>query len=169
MKRWMLCVLLALSVMIFSSSTAPGRAASSMQLVGGGLIGSPIKGKTIDSPSDFGLAVTADGGTFVCSMAGPLTGGFMGLKVMTVEGPVTKGSLSLHGNTATFKGNATVVLVPGMKKEPVQILNDVPYTVTVGFGGPGKGWLMMRVPQFTKVLGGDTGGIMKIGSIAIGK
>jgi hypothetical protein len=40
-----------------------------MQLVGAGLIGDPVPGKTIHSPSDFGLAVTADGGTFVCSMA----------------------------------------------------------------------------------------------------
>lgn len=56
-----------------------------------------------------------------------------------------------------------------MNKEPVQVLNNVPYTVTVGFGGPGKGWLMMKVPDFTKVLGGDTGGIVKIGSIVLQK
>jgi hypothetical protein len=140
-----------------------------MQLVGGGLIGSPIPGKTIDSPSDFGFAVTPDGGTFVCSMAGPLTGGFKGFKVMTVEGPVAKGSLSVHGSTASFGGNATVVLAPGMQKEPVQILADVPFTVTVGLGGPGKGWLMMHVPQFTKALGGDSGGMVKAGSITAGK
>lgn len=77
-----------------------------MQLVGAGLIGGPILGKTINSSSDFGLAVTADGGTFVCSMAGPLTGGFKGLKVMAVEGPVTKDSLNVGGNTATFSGRA---------------------------------------------------------------
>ncbi len=56
-----------------------------------------------------------------------------------------------------------------MNKEPVQVLNNVPYTVTAGFGGPGKGWLMMKVPAFTKVLGGDTGGIVKIGSIILQK
>ena len=86
----------------------------------------------------FGFAVTANGGTFVCSMAGPLTGGFKRLKVMTVEGPVAKGSLRVRGGTATFDGTATVVLVPGMKKEPVQILSNIPFTVTVGLGGPGK-------------------------------
>jgi hypothetical protein len=159
---------LVLSVLLFAGPLSPGRA-SSMQLVGGGLIGSPIKGKTIDSPSDFGFAVTSAGGTFLCSMAGPLTGGFMGMKVMTVEGPVTKGSLRLHGNTASFAGNATVILVPGMKKEPVQILTDVPYSVTVGTGGTGQGWLMMKVPQFTKMLGGDTGGMVKIGSVVLEK
>jgi len=71
-------------------------------------------------------------------MAGPLTGGFKRLKVMTVEGPVAKGSLRVRGGTATFDGTATVVLVPGMKKEPVQILSNIPFTVTVGLGGPGK-------------------------------
>ena len=168
MRLRLLGIFVALGLFVFAISTSPSRA-SSAQIVGGGLIGSPIKGKTIDSPSDFGFAVTNDGGTFVCSMAGPLTGGFKGLKVMTVEGPVTKGSLSLHGKTATFKGNATVVLVPGMQKEPVQVLADVPYTVTIGVGGPGKGWLMVQVPQFTKALGGDTGGMVKVGSIAIGR
>ncbi|MGQ0551404.1 MAG: hypothetical protein ACT4PY_17225 [Armatimonadota bacterium] len=144
----------------------PLGAAPMTQLVGAGLIGAPISGKTIDSASDFGFAVTRDGGTFVCSMAGPLTGGFKGLKVMTVEGPVDRGSLKFMGNTATFTGKATVVLVPGMQKEPVQILNDVPFTVNVGLGGPGKGWLRMTVPAFTKTLGGDTGGTLKIGSIS---
>jgi hypothetical protein len=150
-------------------SSFPVGAASSMQLVGAGLITDPIPGKTIKSPSDFGLAVTPGGGTFVCSMAGPLTGGFMSMTVMTVEGPVTKGSLRIDGNTGTFAGNATVVLVPGMKKEPVEILNNVPYSVTVGLGGPGKAWLMMKVPAFTQALGGDTGGVVKTGSIRLEK
>ncbi len=145
----------------------PTGAASPMQLVGAGLISNPIPGKTINSPSDFGFAVTRDGGTFVCSMAGPLTGGFKGLKVMTVEGPVAKGSLRVRGGIATFSGSATVVLVPGMKKEPVQILSNVPYSVTVGVGRAGKAWLMMKVPAFTKVLGGDTGGVVKVGSITL--
>lgn len=168
MKSWVLRFAVAV-VMVLLVGAPPSGMAASMQLVGGGLIGSPIPGKTIDSPSDVGFAVTSEGGTFVCSMAGPLTGGFKGLKVMTVEGPVTKGSLTVHGNTAAFKGLATVVLAPGMQKEPVQILADVPFTVTVGFGGPGKGWLMMQVPSFTKVLGGNTGGMLKVGSIAAGR
>jgi hypothetical protein len=160
---------LALTTVMLLLAGLPTSGATSMQLVGGGLIGAPIQGKTINSPSDFGLAATADGGTFVCSMAGPLTGNFMGMTVMTVEGPVTKGTLKITGRTATFAGNATVVLVPGMKKEPVEVLNNVPYSVIVGLGGPGKGWLMMKVPQFTKVLGGDTGGMIKVGSIALEK
>jgi hypothetical protein len=142
-------------------------AASSLQLVGAGLIEHPISGRTISSASDFGFAVTMAGGTFVCSMAGPLTGGFKGLKVMTVEGPVTKGSLRVQGNRATFRGSATVVLVPGMNKEAVQVISNVPYSVTVGFGGAGKAWLEMKVPSFTKTLGGNTGGTVKIGSIRL--
>ncbi len=168
MKSWAPRLVLV-AVLLLVIGPTPSGAAASMQLVCGGLIGSPIQGKTIGSPSDFGFAVTSDGGTFACSMAGPLTGGFHGLKVMTVEGPVAKGSLSLHGNTATFKGNATVVLAPGMNKQPVQILNNVPYSVTVGLGATGKGWLMMQVPQFTKALGGNTGGMVKVGSITVGK
>ncbi len=154
---------------LFSMGISSAGAAPMSQLVGGGLIGRPMPGKTIDSPSDFGFAVTSDGGTFVCSMAGPLTGGFKGLKVMTVEGPVDKASLKIMGTTAMFAGKATVVLVPGMQKEPVQVLSDVPFTVFVGLGGPGKGWLMMKVPAFAKVLGGDTGGWIKAGSISLGR
>lgn len=140
-------------------------AASMKQLVGGGLIVTPVSGKTINSPSDFGFAVNSDGGTFLCSMAGPLTGGFKGLKVMTVEGPVDKGSLKVTGNTATFTGKATIVLVPGMNGEPVSVLNGVAYTATVGLGGAEKAWLVLNVPAFTKTLGGNTGGMVKVGSI----
>ncbi len=164
----MLRVVFVVGVLLLAGVSYSG-AASMMQVVGAGLIGRPVPGKTIDSPSDFGFAVTSEGGTFVCSMAGPLTGGFKGLKVMTVEGPVDKGSLKIMGTTAMFSGKATVVLVPGMQKEPVQVLNEVPFTVAAGLGGPDKGWLMMKVPAFTKVLGGDTGGMVKVGSITRGK
>ncbi len=71
-------VVLVLGAFLLAAAHPLG-AAPMTQLVGGGLIGGPIPGKTIDSPSDFGFAVTHDSGTFVCSMAGPLTGGFKGL------------------------------------------------------------------------------------------
>lgn len=158
-------VVVALALLL--TGTQSTTAASPVQLVGAGLIGSPISGKTINSPSDFGFAATASGGTFVCSMAGPLTGGFKGLKVMTVEGPITAGSLKIRGQTASFSGKATVILVPGMDKSAVQILSGVPFTVTVGLGGAGTAWLTMNVPQFTKDLGGDTGGVVKVGSIRV--
>ncbi len=165
MKRLLYFVGVALVGIVLIGPTSVHSA--SMELVGAALIGAPIPGKTISSTSDVGFAVTAEGGTFVCSMAGPLTGGFKGLKVMTVEGPVDKGSLKIMGTTAMFSGKATVVLVPGMQKEPVQVLNEVPFTVAAGLGGPNKGWLMMKVPAFTKVLGGDTGGMIKVGRFSL--
>lgn len=161
----------ALSLVVLAAlllaGARPAATAPSTQLVGAGLISHPIKGKTISSASDFGFAVNAAGGTFLCSMAGPLTGGFKGLKVMTVEGPVTAGSLKIRGRTASFSGRATVILVPGMDNSAVQIMSSVPFTVTVRTGGAGNAWLTMKVPQFTKLLGGDTGGIVKIGSIRV--
>jgi len=166
MKQLRVYLLIALGILVLSGSVSMG---SSMQLTGAGLIGKPISGKTIDSPSDVGFAVSTAGGTFVCSMAGPLTGGFKGFTVMTVEGLVTKGSLKVRGSTASFSGTATVVLVPGMSKEPVQVLSSVPFTATVGLGGPGKGWLILKVPPFTKALGGDTGGVLKLGNFGLGK
>ncbi len=45
---------------------------------------------------------------------------------MTVEGPITAGTLKVTGATATFKGTATVVLVPGLDKSAVQILPNIP-------------------------------------------
>lgn len=160
-------ILIIMAVAFLFTGASSTAATTSVQLVGAGLIGGPIAGKTINSPSDFGFAATASGGTFLCSMAGPLTGGFKGLKVMTVEGPITPGSLKISGQTASFSGKATVILVPGMDKSPVQILTEVPFTVTVGLGGAGTAWLTMNVPQFTKDLGGDTGGIVKVGSIRV--
>lgn len=167
MDRWVIRVAAAVTVLL--AAGLPTSGAPSVQLVGAGLIDDPVPGKTIHSPSDFGFAVTADGGTFVCSMGGPLTGNFMGMKVMTVEGPVARGTLKVSGDTAAFAGTATVVLAPGMKKEPVEILNNIPYSVTVGLGGPRKAWLIMKVPSFTKALSGDTGGLVKIGTISWGK
>src|SRR2546427_12180172 len=70
-----------------------GREAS---VIGAGRIGNPIRGTMIPSASDFGFAVSERGGTFVCSMAGPETGGFAGFSVMLVERPGTPGSLEVH-------------------------------------------------------------------------
>ncbi len=165
MKRLLYFVGVVLVGVILIGPTAVQSA--SMELVGAALIGAPLPGKTISSTSDVGFAVTTEGGTFICSMAGPLTGGFKGLKVMTVEGPVTRDSLVVKSNTASFSGKATVVLVPGMDKGAVQLLNDVPFTATVGLGGPGRGWLILKVPAFTKTLGGNTGGMIKVGRFSL--
>jgi hypothetical protein len=138
------------------------------QLTGSGLISAPLAGRTISSPSDIGFAVTSSGGSFVCSMSGPVTGNFMGLTVMDVEGPVTPGSFSLKGDTATFTGTATITLVPGMHGESFQVLNGIAYKVTATLGGPGKGSMILDIPAFTATLGGDTGGVLKLGRIGLG-
>jgi hypothetical protein len=164
MKRLLLFVALALILSLAGPALVES---ASAELVGAALIGHPVSKKTIPSTSDVGFAVTAAGGMFVCSMAGPVTGGFKGLKVMTVEGPVTRGSFKVSGNTASFSGRATVVLVPGMNKAAVQLINDVPFTASVGVGGPGKGWLILKVPAFTKTLGGNTGGVIRVGRFSL--
>src|SRR5712691_13422552 len=76
-------------------------------------ISRPIEGETIATASDFGFAVDDHGGTYVCSMAGPETGGFAGFRVMLVEGPVSRGSLEIHEREMSFSGFATVALIPG--------------------------------------------------------
>jgi hypothetical protein len=151
--------------MTFPQVAAAGQ---SSELTGSGQIGAPVIGRTITSPSDIGFAVTSSGGYFLCSMSGPVTGGFMGLTVMDVEGPVTPHSLLIRADRASFSGNATITLVPGMGGQPVQVLNNVAFTVAVGLGGPGKGNLVLTIPAFTRALGGDTGGVLNIGRIAVG-
>src|SRR5437899_375391 len=77
-------------------------------VIGAGRIGNPVQGTTIPSASDFGFAVSRRGGTFVCSMAGPETGGFAGFRVMLVEGPVIPGSLEIHDQDVSFSGSDTI-------------------------------------------------------------
>lgn len=140
-----------------------------LQLTGVGQVGRPLHGQTIKSPSDFGFAVSKAGGNFLCSMGGSVTGGFMGLTLMDVEGPVAPHSLVVREGVASFAGIATIALVPGMHGEKVQILNNIPFSVTVGLGGPEDGYLILRIPAFTGVLGGDTGGKLRIGRIVWGE
>lgn len=134
-------------------------------VVGAGRIGEPIPGVTVHSPSDFGFAVGADGGTFVCSMAGPETGGFAGFRVMLVEGPVTPGSLRMRGRDVTFSGHATIALVPGLGGTSHTVLDGVPYTVFARAGAENQSSMILRIPDFTQALGGDTGGVVVRGGI----
>jgi hypothetical protein len=144
---------------------------------GTGRIGTPIQGETIPSPSDFGFAVDATGGTFVCSMAGPATGGFAGFEVMLVQGIITPGSLqvaeqpdipSLHIGgklEARFSGAATVVLIPGLQGADKTILNNVPFSAIARTGKYDKPQFRLTIPAFTQALGGDTGGVVIQGGI----
>ena len=136
-------------------------------VVGAGRIGNPIQGRTIRSASDFGFAVSERGGTFVCSMAGPETGGFAGFRVMLVEGPVTPGSLEIHERDVSFSGFATIALIPGLNGASQTVLDGIPYAVFARPGPARRARMILSIPAFTQALGGDTGGIVAQGDIRI--
>ena len=136
-------------------------------VVGGGRIFNPIPGATIPSPSDFGFAVNEEGGTFVCSMAGPETGGFAGFQAMLVEGPVAARTLRVSGRHLSFAWRATIVLIPGLNGASQTVLNEIPYSVTARMGHSGTAALILSIPAFTQALGGDTGGIVRQGAIGV--
>ena len=162
--RWVLSALCAV-IVLTSVSVAGAREAPKPSVVGGGRIGAKIPGETIPSPSDFGFAVNEDGGTFVCSMAGPETGGFAGFQVMLVEGPVAAKTLRVSGRHVSFTGRATVVLIPGMNGASQTVLNGIPYSVSARTGTSGTAAMILSIPAFTQALGGDTGGIVRQGAI----
>src|ERR1700674_4465004 len=152
-------------IVLTSVSVAGAKEAPKPSVVGGGRIGAQIPSETIPSPSDFGFAVNEDGGTFVCSMAGPETGGFAGFQVMLVEGPVAAKTLRVSGRHVSFAGKATVVLIPGMNGASQTVLNGIPYSVSARTGTSETAALILSIPAFTQALGGDTGGIVRQGAI----
>jgi hypothetical protein len=136
------------------------------QIYGTGRIGPNLPGKTIPSPSDFGFAGDPDGGSFVCSMYGPQTGGFKGCNLMTVEGIITPGSVQAFKRTATFSGKVSVFVFPDVfSGGPYLNLGDLDMTVTLELGGPGKASMILHIPAVAGALGGDTGGIVQFGRI----
>jgi hypothetical protein len=138
------------------------------QIVGMGRIMRNIPGKTIPSPSDFGFAADRQGGgTFVCSMYGPQTGGFKGCTLMTIQGVITPNSLQIFRGTATFSGKVSVFAIPDVFFNSGPFLNagDLDIQVTLTLGGPGKASMILHVPAATAAVGGDTGGIVEFGRI----
>ena len=162
-------IVIALALPILATAASVARADDDREgsVVGAGRIGRPIAGETIASASDFGFAVDDHGGTFVCSMAGPETGGFAGFRVMLVEGPVSRGSLEIHEREISFSGFATVALVPGLNGASQTVLDNVPYSVTARAGNTKRARMILNIPAFTQALGGDTGGIVSQGDIRI--
>jgi hypothetical protein len=150
-------------------STVPASAARrSPQIVGTGRIMQNIVGKTVPSPSDFGFAADLEGGgTFVCSMFGPQTGGFKGCDIMTVQGVITPGSLQIFRGTATFSGKVSIFALPDVffMSGPYLNVGDQDMQVTVTLGGPGKASMILHIPAATAAVGGDTGGIVEVGRI----
>jgi hypothetical protein len=138
------------------------------QIVGTGRISQNIPGKTIPSPSDFGFAADLhNGGTFVCSMFGPQTGGFKGCDLMTVQGVITAGSLQIFRNTATFSGKVSIFAIPDVffNSGPYLNVGDQDIQVSVTLGGPGKATMILHIPAATAAVGGDTGGVVEFGRI----
>jgi hypothetical protein len=160
---------IALAALMMTTAAWVARDADDREgsVAGGGRIGRPIDGETIASASDFGFAVDDHGGTFVCSMAGPETGGFAGFRVMLVEGPVSRGSLEIHEREISFSGFATVALIPGLNGGTQTVLDGVPYSVTARAGNAKRARMILNIPAFTQALGGDTGGIVSQGDIRI--
>lgn len=157
-------LLLVLAVLVCSLWVVSAMDDQQVSVVGSGRIGDPVPGGvTIPSTSDFGFAVSANKGTFVCSMAGPETGGFAGLRIMTVEGPVTPGSLEVNGREIRFSGHATIVLIPIGGGQT--ILDNVPFSIVARTGKENHAQMILIVPAFTKALGGNTGGIVAQGEI----
>jgi len=160
-------VLVTLLVATADRATKADNDEREASVIGTGRIGNSIQGTTIPSASDFGFAVSGRSGTFVCSMAGPETGGFAGFRVMLVEGPVTPGSLEIHKRDVSFSGFATIALIPGLNGASQTVLDGVPYTVSARPGQAGSARMILNIPAFTQALGGDTGGVVAQGAIRI--
>lgn len=137
------------------------------QVVGTGRIMRNLDGKTIPSPSDFGFSADGEGGTFVCSMFGPGTGGFKGCTIMTVQGIVTPSSLQLFRSTGSFSGKVAVFALPDVftQSGPYLSLGDLDFQVFFELGGAGKATMILHIPSVTDAVGGDTGGIVEFGRI----
>ena len=142
-------------------------AARGPQIYGVGRIGRNVEGLTVPSPSDFGFTADPTGGTFVCSMFGPATSGFLGCNIMTVQGVVTPGSLQLHRGSGSFAAEVGVFLSPNVFQPPdiIGSFGPVPCTVEVQLGGPGKATMALFIPAAAADLGGKTGGIVEFGRI----
>jgi hypothetical protein len=158
----------ALGIAGFPARAATG-AVRGPRIVGSGRIsGTPVEGRTIPSPSDFGFAVDQDGGLFVCSMFGPETGGFKGCSIMTVEGTITARSLQIHRGVATFAGVVAIFVSPDVftgSGAQVLTIASTPYTVEARLGTASNGYMILEIPAVTDAVGGNTGGYLAVGRI----
>jgi hypothetical protein len=119
---------------------------------GQGTFGTDLDGDGDIDGSHFGMGVSIFGnnvanGHFECNMAG--NADILGLPLMAVEGKVANGSVNADGSVI-FSGVATVNLGKGV------IFKDVPFSVTVTWGGPGVGTLTLTVIGAFDGVPGDT-------------
>ena len=126
----------------------------SVQATGGGTttFGQDLDGNGAINLSHFGFTavIASDGsahGHFMCLMAGNAE--ILGLKLMSVQGPVTFGRADGTG----FGGTATVKVFAGNGQNSV--FANVPYSVVVTPGGAGVGTLKMTVYGVFDGVAGD--------------
>ena len=129
-----------------SSDLAAAPLAHAVQVAGGGTttFGADLDGDGDIDASHFGFAavIAADGsaqGHFTCLMAG--NADFLGLHLMAVQGPVTRGAL----DGRSFSGTATVKVLNAFGPGVQSIFRGIPFVVTVTPGGPGVATLQLTV------------------------
>lgn len=108
-----------------------------------------LDGDVDGSQFAFAVHIGADSsarGRFVCLMAG--RSDFLGLSLMSVNGPVSSGSIG--PGSATFAGTARINLGGG------EIIEGVAFEATVSPGGPGAGTLRLTVIGAFDGVAGDT-------------
>jgi hypothetical protein len=134
-------------------SVGSTRAAEPTIVTGGGTgsFGADLDGDGDIDGSHFGFAVIQTPGTrvrghFMCQMAG--NADFLGLKLMLVEGRVSRALFTADG--ATFSGSGSVNLGDGT------VFRGVPFVVSVTPGGPGVGTMQLTVIGAFDGVPGDT-------------
>lgn len=159
-----------------ADTTSEAKGGRGAGIIGGGRIGEPLPGKTVLSTSDFAVAADENGGTFLCSMAGPDCSGFLDLQLMMIEGRVEQGELEwINGHTARITAVGTVVLVTAATPPVATVIDGVPYVAEMRTGGPGRGTLILTIPDFEPLIAdffgtpyGATGGFVEMGHIKKG-
>jgi hypothetical protein len=134
--------------------TTPTGAAAPMMVTGGGTgtFNADLDGDGDIDGSHFGFAVIEGRGAsarghFMCQMAG--NADFLGLKLMLVEGRIASASFNADGSVM-FSGRGSVNLANGT------VFREVPFTVSVNPGGPGKGTMQLTVIGAFDGVPGDT-------------
>jgi hypothetical protein len=141
----------AAAVIVFSSAPAPASAPTMVTGGGTGTFNADVDGDGDIDGSHFGIAVIqgpggAARGHFMCQMAG--NADFLGLKLMLVEGRVSRASFAAE--RVTFSGIGSVNLANGTA------FTGVPFLVSVTPGGPGEGTMQLTVIGAFDGVPGDT-------------
>jgi hypothetical protein len=146
-------VAVALALLAMLAALNPALAAPSPAVRGGGVVGGEL-GVT----SQLAFTASADGGSFLCVMAGR-SGGFPfgpwdEVLQMQVQGRVTPGSLEIDGSWSRFEGTARIHVVGKADGEVlITTLHDVRFVSTQQAGGAGEAWHLLEVPDLELAFG----------------